>query len=103
MSDLVVKPVRSRAERKEFLHYPWALYAHDPLWMPPLLMSRAEELNFRRSPFYDDAEVQPFLAQRSGKTVGRIAAIVNHAHTRRHKEERGFSMIILEFITNSSG
>ncbi len=41
-----------------------------------------ELLNYRRHPFYDDAEIQTFLALRDGQPCGRLAAIVNHAHNR---------------------
>lgn len=53
-------------------------------------MVQRELLNFRRHPFYDDAEIQNLLALRDGKPCGRISAIVNHAHNRWYDERRGF-------------
>ena len=90
MSDLSVEPVTTRRQRKEFLLLPWRLYAGDPNWIPPLLFDQRGLVGFHRHPFYQDAEVQTFLAFREGQPVGRIAAIVNHAHNRQHKEQRGF-------------
>ena len=90
MSQLVVKPVESAADRRAFLHYPWELYRGDPNWVPPLRGNQRELLGYKRHPFYDDAEIQTFLARRGPQVVGRIAAIVNHAHNRKFNEKRGF-------------
>jgi len=96
MANLVVKSnvkvtqVASRGQRKRFFLFPWQLYANDPLWIPPLRMNQEEGLNFRANPFYEHAEIQTFFAERDGQTVGRIAAIINHAHNERFKEQRGF-------------
>lgn len=85
----VVVPVRTRRQRKEFLELPWKLYQGDPNWVPPLLFHQRELLNFKPHPFYEDAAIQSFLAYRNGQPVGRIAAIVHHAHNRRYGERRG--------------
>ena len=90
MAQIQVKPVRTRGERRQFLELPWRLYRDDPKWVPPLLANQKELLNFKRHPFYDDAEIQTFLAYRGHAVCGRIAAIVNRAHNRRHQEQRGF-------------
>jgi GNAT superfamily N-acetyltransferase len=90
MSNLVVKPVASRSEKKQFVNLPWKLYEGDPNWIPPLLMEHRGLLNYRHHPFYDDAEIQTFLATRDGQVVGRVAAIINHAHNRLQNEKRGF-------------
>jgi GNAT superfamily N-acetyltransferase len=90
MTDLRVEPVATRRQRKEFLLLPWRLYAGDPNWIPPLLFDQRGLVGFHRHPFYQDAEVQTFLAYRDGHPVGRIAAILNHAHNRQHKEQLGF-------------
>ena len=49
-----------------------------------------ELLNYRRHPFYDDADIQTFVALRDGQPCGRLAALVNHAHNRQYDEQRGF-------------
>ena len=38
--DVVIKPVTTKAERKEFLALPWKLYRNDPIWIPPLRQTR---------------------------------------------------------------
>ncbi len=98
MSELVVDPVRTSRARRQFLGLPWLLHRDDPHWIPPLRLNQRLLAGFtapwwmggRRHPFYDNAEVQPFLATRRGQPCGRIAAIVNHAHNRKYNERRGF-------------
>ena len=90
MPSLIVKPVETRAERSQFLELPWTIQQDDPNWMPPLRLNQQEMVNYKKHPFYSDAEIQTFLALKDGKPVGRVAAILNHAHNRYHKENRGF-------------
>jgi len=89
-SSLIVKPVETRSERRQFLELPWQINRGNPNWVPPLRQNQEELVGFRRHPFYDDAEGQTFLALASGKPVGRVMAILNHCHNREHKENRGF-------------
>ena len=90
MSHLEVIAVRTRREKKEFFQFPWDHYRGNPNWIPPLRVVQQELLNYRPHPFYDDAEIQTFLALCDGRPCGRLAAIVNHAHNRRYEEKRGF-------------
>jgi GNAT superfamily N-acetyltransferase len=90
MSHLEVIRVNNRRERKLFFNLPWDLYQGDPHWIPPIRLVQKELLNYRRHPFYDDAEIQTFVALRDGEPCGRIAALVNHAHNRQYHEQRGF-------------
>jgi GNAT superfamily N-acetyltransferase len=90
MSDLVVQPVSSRSQRKEFLELPWQLYRGDPNWIPPLRDHQKEMVGYRRHPFYDRNRIQTFLAYRGGRPCGRIAAILNQDHIEKFGELRGF-------------
>jgi hypothetical protein len=87
---IVVKPVTTRRERELFLELPWMLYRHDPKFIPPLRLNQKEMVGYKKTPFYADAQSQTFLAFRDDVAVGRVAAILNHAHNRQHNEQRGF-------------
>jgi len=88
---LRVAPVAGREELGRFIALPWRLYAGDPYWVPPL-KSQVRALLSPTHPFYEDdaARCQPFLAWRGNRVAGRIAAIVNHAHNRFHRDRWGF-------------
>ncbi len=81
-STVSVSPVHGWRERREFFHFPWKLYQNDPSWVPPLRGEQWGLIGYGRHPFYDDAEAQTFLARRGGEVVGRVSAILNHAHNR---------------------
>lgn len=90
MSDLVIQPVKTRRERKQFLELPWTLYRGDPNWVPPLRGNQRELVGYRPHPFYERNQAQTFLACRGREVCGRIAAILNHGHNQRYGERRGF-------------
>ena len=90
MSDLVVKPVLSRREKKQFITYPWKLYGDDPNWIPPLRSNEMEVVGYRPHPFYETNQAQTFLAYRGGEICGRISAIVNQGYIDTFNERRGF-------------
>ena len=88
-SPVQVKPVNSGRERKLFLNFPWQHYQGDPNWVPPIRINQKELVNYKKHPFYDTADIQTFLAWRDGQVCGRIAAIVDHAHNKYNKDNRG--------------
>ncbi len=90
MSKLVVTPVLTKKDQKQFLDLALKLYAGDANWVPPLWGEHKRLLNFKHHPFYDDGKIRTFLASRNGEVVGRIGAIVNNGHNRKYKESRGF-------------
>jgi len=90
MAELVVKPVETRRERKQFLKLPWSIFQDDPNWVPPLRTNQKELVGYKPHPFHDLADMQTFLAVRDGQPVGRIAAFINHAHNKKYQEQLGF-------------
>lgn len=90
MSDLIIKPVETRRERRLFLNLPWQLYRGDPNWVPPIRIFQKEMTGLAHHPFYAQNQAQQFLALRRGQAVGRIVAIINREHIRRYEEMLGF-------------
>ena len=75
---------------KEFVELPYWLYRDDPHWVPPLRIAVRELLDRGKHPFYANAQAELLLARRSGRIVGRIAAILDRNHNRFHEENAGF-------------
>ncbi|MYC87562.1 MAG: N-acetyltransferase [Gemmatimonadales bacterium] len=87
---LRVVPVKSRADLRRFIDLPWSIYRGDPDWVPPLKKDVRAAFDPKKHPFHQHSEVQPYLALRDGRTVGRICAIRNRNHERTHDESVGF-------------
>jgi GNAT superfamily N-acetyltransferase len=88
-SDLTVAPVQTRHEMREFIKFPWRVYAGDPHWVPPLLLERKRFFDPRHNPFFQHAEAAYFVARRNGAICGTIAACVDHNYIRFQNEQAG--------------
>lgn len=86
---LKIIPVRNSRQLKEFIRFPYKLYAQDRHWIPPLFMERKQTLDARKNPYFQHAEVELYLAQREGKTVGRISAQIDFEYEKFHGERVG--------------
>lgn len=90
MSEIKIVTPKSRRDKKRFLLFPWDIYKDDPNWIPPLLASEKGLVGYAKDAFYERNQVQTFLAERDGKVVGRIAAILNVGHLERYNDKVGF-------------
>ncbi len=89
-SDIQIIPISNSRELNKFVNYPYTLHKDNPYWVPPVRMDQKVLLNPKKHPFYQHADTQFFLAVRSGKIVGRIAAIIDHLHNDTHQDNIGF-------------
>lgn len=76
-SDIIVRPVRSRADRRSFVDLVWHLYVGDANWVPPLKREVYGLIDPVKNPWFEHAEAEFFLAERDGHVVGRISAQVD--------------------------
>ena len=90
MSEVVIQPVVTNADRDQFIKFLWKIYEGNPYWVPPLLMDRRKLMDKKKNPFYAHSDAEFYIAKRDGVMVGRIAAIVNHNHNKEHSEKTGF-------------
>jgi 8-amino-7-oxononanoate synthase len=80
----------TRRERLEFIRMVWDLYKENPTWVPPIEIDRMRLIDTDKNPFYQHARLRLFVAERDGRRVGRIAAIVNDVHNRIYNDAVGF-------------
>jgi hypothetical protein len=88
-TDVAVDPVRTDAERDQFVKFQWQIYKDDPHWVPPLYMERRDFIDPVRHPFFHHGRVELFLARRYGEVVGRIAAIDDPRYNEFHGTKTG--------------
>ncbi len=85
-----VRRVTTARDRRRFLEFPYTLYRGHPHWVPQLRIAQKDILNTKKHPFYKTSDAEKFLAYRGGRVVGRVMAILNHAHNDYHDERAGF-------------
>ncbi|MGO9310536.1 MAG: N-acetyltransferase [Spirochaetia bacterium] len=87
---VTVEQVVSKKQVKEFVKFPYALYAKDSNWVPPLLMDDYKKLNRTKHPFWQHAAGEFFVARRDGEIVGRIGGVHDRIWEETHKEKAGY-------------
>ena len=90
MATITIRPVLTKSDTKKFIDFYYALYANDPMFVPPLRMDREKLIDKKKNPFYSHSQMELFLAERNGEVVGRIGAIVNDNHNKEHNDKVGF-------------
>jgi len=90
MDQIIIEQL-SQKDIKKFLKFAFKIYKNDPNWVPPLFVDKMKLLSKTKNPFFvENGDIEMFMAFRSDKPVGRIAAIRNDLHNRIHEENIGF-------------
>ncbi len=84
-----IEQVKNARQLKEFIELPYRIYARHPYWVPPLI-SEMKELFSSKNPFWKHCRKALFIVTEDGKTLGRIAAMVDENHNKFHGEKCGF-------------
>lgn len=88
---VTVRPVQSGGDMKRFVDYPYQFYKDHPYWIAPLRRDVAHSLSPKHNPFFEHGKIQAFIAEdRTGRMVGRVAAIVNGMHLKKYDDGNGF-------------
>ena len=74
-----IKEVLSKRDRKRFFKFPIELYRDNEYFVPNLIADEMDTFNPEYNPAFAYSESRLWLAERNGKVVGRIGAILNKA------------------------
>lgn len=85
-----VRVASSPADLSAFVDLPYRLYKDVPEWVPPFKRDVRTQLDRAHNPFFEHGEAEYFLAERDGRVVGRVAAVVNRLHNETHDDRVGF-------------
>jgi GNAT superfamily N-acetyltransferase len=94
---VVVRPVSSWRDRREFVELPYRLHSTSGVWIPPLRLERYLFLTRSQNAFFSHGDAQLFLAWRDGRVVGRISAQYDDNFNEFHSNRWGmFGFLELE-------
>ena len=85
-----LKPVQSKADWATFIDLPFQIYKNDKNWVAPLRIAVKDMLDVSKNPFFKHAYMNPMIALKDGKCVGRIVGVVDDNHNRYHEEKTAF-------------
>lgn len=77
MSSVEVKKVESAKDLKTFIEFHYDLYKGNKYDVPNLFRDEINTLSRDRNAAFEFCEAEYYLAYKDGKTVGRVAAIIN--------------------------
>ncbi len=76
--------VDTKALRKEFVEFQYALYRDCKQFVPPFKNDIYAMMNEKKHPFYDHSISEFFLAKRDGKVVGKLSMLINRPFNQHH-------------------
>ncbi len=81
----------NKKQVKEFIEFQYRLYRDSKQWVPPIYDDMYLALNKEKHPFHQHSPADFFLAQKEGKTAGRIAVFENKVfNSFHHVNKAGF-------------
>lgn len=84
---IAVRACITASDLKQFVQFPYSLYASSEYWVPPLISDELKALQARTNPALRDAEAQFWIAEKDGKVAGRIAAFINRQYNEKTGEQ----------------
>jgi hypothetical protein len=87
--DIQIEEVKNQRDLMAFIRCPWEIYKGDRYWVPPLIKDQLHKFS-PHHPFRSHSEMIFFLAIKEGKSIGRIAGIIDHNYIEFHQEKVGF-------------
>jgi len=88
-SNIEIKDVQSKANKKAFVKVLWTVFKDDPKWIPPLIMERMDAIDEKKNPYFEHAEVRFWIAYKDGEPVGRISAQIDELVEKHHGIKTG--------------
>jgi hypothetical protein len=77
---LVLKDVVSRRDMHEFIYLPEKIHSEHENWLPPIYRDEWNFFNSNKNPSFKFCDTRLILAQKDGRTVGRIMGIIHKKH-----------------------
>lgn len=84
---LTIRKIDSKSDFKKFVQLPFDLYKDNAYWVPPIKDDELKALSPETNPAFKYNTATFWLAERDGKVVGRVGAIISPAANEKFNEK----------------
>lgn len=84
---LKIIEVKTKKQRKEFVEFPLRMYKGNPYFVPPLYGDEIKMFT-KKNIYFKTCKSVFYLAEKDGKTVGRIQGIIQHQYNDIHQTKQ---------------
>ncbi|MGC8778962.1 MAG: GNAT family N-acetyltransferase [Candidatus Caldatribacteriaceae bacterium] len=85
-----VKEVKNARAMRDFIHFPFRLYRHDPLWVPPLFVETKKILRGGGSLLFESGPHTLYLAYEGKEVTGRLAVGIDEKLNQARGRKEGY-------------
>ena len=86
---MTILTVNNATTEKEFHQLPFSIYKEDKSWVPHLKQDIEKVFDSKQNKFFRHGEAIRWIAQKDGKTIGRIAAFINEKANKKSNTNIG--------------
>lgn len=97
---LTIRKIDSKGDLKKFVQLPFDIYKGNAYWVPPIKDDELKALSPESNPAFKYNTARFWLAERDGKVVGRIGAIISPAANEKFGENM-CRLTRMEFIDDA--
>jgi hypothetical protein len=90
LNEYSILEVESKADLNHFIEVPFEIYKNNHYWVPQLISESRKFFDKSQNPFFLHSEAKYFIAFKNGKSIARIAGIINNRHNEFHNEKIAF-------------
>lgn len=88
-ADTIIRPVHKRSDFNAMFALARSVNRHDPAWISQLDFERHRQWS-KRSPWFEHAEAQAWIAYRNGRPAGSVSAQIDTLHLEKHADGCGY-------------
>ncbi len=82
-----VYPVKSKSDLRKYIHLPSKIHKNHTNWVPPIYMDEWYFYNPKKNDAFSYSDTLLLLAEKEGKVVGRVMALINKKYNEKHNQE----------------
>jgi hypothetical protein len=89
MGEIIIKEVKTKRDKRNFIYFPLKVHKNNPNWLPPIYMDEWELFDEKKNKSFQYADTVLYLAYKEEKIVGRIMGLINRRYNTIHNEQHG--------------